>query len=53
MVNDRALALNNDATWNALEPVIRKVFDAEIGTGKYQLQHHGDPRELFRVTVTA
>ena len=50
-VNDRMLAPNTEATWKSLEPVIRKVFDKVIGAGKYQLQHHPDPRELFRVTV--
>lgn len=52
-VNDRALAPNNEETWETLAPVIREVFDRVIGAGKYRLQHHPDPRELFRVTVTA
>jgi hypothetical protein len=51
VVNDRALAPNNETTWKALEPPIRTVFDALMGAGNYQLQHHEDPRELFRVTV--
>ncbi len=50
-VNDRMLAPNTEATWKSLEPVIRTVFDKVIGSGKYQLKHHADPRELFRVTV--
>lgn len=50
-VNDRMLAPNNAATWNSLEPVIRKVFDSLIGARKYNLQHHADPLQLFRVTV--
>ncbi len=51
-VNDRALAPNNEDTWEALEPVIRKVFDDKLGAGQYQLQNHAaDARELFRVTV--
>jgi hypothetical protein len=50
-VNDRMLAPNTEATWKSLEPVIRRVFDKIIGAGKYTLQHHADPRELFRVTV--
>jgi hypothetical protein len=50
-VNDRMLAPNTEATWKSLEPVLRKVFDSVIGAGKYTLQHHADPRELFRVTV--
>lgn len=50
-VNDRALAPNTETTWKALEPAIRAVFDALMGSGEYQLQYHSDPRELFRVTV--
>jgi hypothetical protein len=52
-VNDRALAPNTESTWKALEPPIRTVFDSLMGPGAYQLQHHADPRELFRVTVSA
>src|SRR5579871_2313402 len=52
VVNDRLLAPNTESTWKALEPAIRKVFDHVIGAGKYQLEHHADPRELFRVTVS-
>jgi hypothetical protein len=51
-VNDRALAPNTAGTWKALAPVIQAVFDARMGSGKYRLQHHADPRELFRVTVS-
>jgi hypothetical protein len=50
-VNDRMLAPNTAETWNSLEPVIGKVFDALLGPGNYRLQHHPDPRELFLVTV--
>lgn len=52
VVNDRALAPNTEATWKALEPVIRNVFDSQLGAGRYRLQHHADARELFRVTVS-
>jgi hypothetical protein len=51
-VNDRALAPNTEATWTALAPVIRQVFDSVIGPGKYSLQRTGEPRELFQVAVT-
>ena len=51
-VNDRALAPNTDATWETLSPVIRTVFDAKVGAGKYSLQRATDPRELFRVTIS-
>lgn len=52
-VNDRALAPNTDATWNTLMPVIRGVFDSIIGPGTYALQRSGEPRELFRVRISA
>lgn len=52
-VNDRALAPNTDATWEALSPVIRGVFDSIIGAGRYSLERNSDPRELFTVTVIA
>jgi len=52
-VNDRALAPNTEATWQSLSPVIQSVFDSILGAGRYQLHHHPDPRELFRVSVSA
>jgi len=51
-VSDRALVPNTDVTWNALSPVIRNVFDSLIGAGQYGLERGGDPRELFRVSIT-
>lgn len=53
VVNDRALAPNTEATWKALEPVIRMVFDSRMGAGRYRLEHDSNPRQLFRVTVSA
>ncbi len=52
-INDRALAPNTADTWSQVAPVIQAVFDARLGAGKYRLQHHGNPRELFRVSVLA
>lgn len=52
-INDRALAPNNDGTWQALSPVLQDVFDSLIGAGRYSLARHADPRELFGVTVSA
>ena len=51
-VTDRALVPNTDVTWNALSPVIRNVFDSLIGAGQYRFERGGDPRELFRVSIT-
>lgn len=52
-VNDRALAPNTDATWQALSPVIRAVFDSIIGPARYSLERNRDPREPFMVSVVA
>ncbi|MBV8729232.1 MAG: hypothetical protein JO336_05435 [Acidobacteriia bacterium] len=52
-VNDRALAPNTDATWDALSPTIREVFDSMFGRGRYRLERNSDPRELFTITVAA
>jgi hypothetical protein len=52
-VNDRALAPNTEATWQALSPVIHGVFDSIIGAGRYSLERNRDSRELFAVTVAA
>jgi len=52
-VNDRALAPNTETTWIELEQPIRTVFDELMGSSDYKLQHYADPRELFRVTVSA
>ena len=50
-VNDRALAPNTEATWEAVSPIIRAVFDSIIGAGQYRFERAQDPRELFRVSV--
>jgi hypothetical protein len=50
-VNDRALAPNTPATWDALTPTIRQVFDSIVGAGRYSLMPARDPRELFTATV--
>jgi hypothetical protein len=45
-VNDRLLAPNTDETWTALQPELAKAFPcATIG-------RVGEPRDLFRVTIT-
>jgi hypothetical protein len=45
-VNDRLLAPNTDETWKALEPELRRYFAG------YTIERHGEPRDLFRVSVT-
>ncbi len=46
-VNDRLLAPNSDETWKALEPELKKHFPGS------KIERHGEPRDLFRVAVTA
>ncbi len=45
-VNDRLLAPNNEETWHALKPEIQEYFPG------CHLEHHGEPRDLFRVIAT-
>lgn len=45
-VNDRLLAPNNGETWQALKPEIEKFFAG------FTVARHGEPRDLFRVSVT-
>jgi hypothetical protein len=52
VVNDRALAPNTEATWKFVSPAIQSVFDSILGAGRYRMEHHSNPRELFRVTVS-
>jgi hypothetical protein len=46
-INDRLLAPNNDETWQALRPELEKFFSG------FTIQRTGEPRDLFRVAVTA
>jgi len=52
-VNDRLLAPNDDSTWQAVEPSMRRLFDEVHGPGKYTLERRGEPRELFTVSVSS
>jgi hypothetical protein len=45
-VNDRLLAPNNDETWHALRPELEKYFSG------FTIERRGEPRDLFRVSVT-
>jgi len=46
LVNDRLLAPNSDGTWQALKPELQKYFQG------FRMEHRGDPRERFRVSIT-
>jgi hypothetical protein len=44
-VNDRLLAPNRDETWQSLKPELEKYFAGST------IERHGEPRDLFRVSV--
>jgi hypothetical protein len=44
-VNDRLLAPNTDETWRSLKPEFEKYFSGAI------IERHGEPRDLFRISV--
>jgi hypothetical protein len=52
ILNDRLLAPNTEATWQALQADLENFFSALYGAG-YTLDRSGDPRERFRVHVKA
>ncbi len=51
IVNDRLLAPNADATWEALRPEIERFFASVYGADRVHLERRGEPRERFRVGV--
>jgi hypothetical protein len=53
VLNDRLIAPNTGATWQALRPEFQKFFDGLYGSGRYALARVGEPRERFRVSVEA
>ena len=52
ILNDRLLAPNTEATWQALKADFENFFSSLYGVG-YTLDRPGDPRERFRVVVKA
>jgi hypothetical protein len=53
ILNDRLLAPNTEATWQALKPEFEKFFDGLYGGIGYTFERSKDPRERFRVGVMA
>ncbi|MGO8670285.1 MAG: hypothetical protein ACLQVD_02800 [Capsulimonadaceae bacterium] len=51
LVNDRLLAPNTDATWEALRPEIETFFRGVYGGADFTLSRRGEPRDRFRVAV--
>lgn len=51
IINDRVVAPNTDATYDALAPEIKKFFAGLYGNDDFVLEHRGEPRERLRVGV--
>jgi len=51
IVNNRAIAPNNDETLAALKPELTALFDAVYGAGNYTLEREQDARQRFSVYV--
>jgi len=49
ILNDRLLAPNTDATWEALRPEIARFFASVYGADNVTLERRGEPRDRFRV----
>jgi hypothetical protein len=51
ILNDRLLAPNTDATWEALRPEIARFFTSIYGSDNFTLERRGESRDRFRVGV--
>jgi hypothetical protein len=51
LINDRALAPNNDATRIAAQPELHALFGKLFGGADYALTHETEPRRLFTARV--
>ncbi len=53
IVNNRAIAPNNDETLSAVKPELSALLDAVYGAGNYSLEREQDKRQRFMVHVKA
>ncbi len=51
IINDRALAPNTSETWEAARPEMESALSSTLGSNAFSLEHHGDPRNRFAVSV--
>jgi hypothetical protein len=51
LINDRALAPNNDATRVSAQPELHALFGRLFAGADYSLTHESEPRRLFTVRV--
>lgn len=52
-VNDRLLAPNTEATFQAISTPLRAALDRRLGPGRYTISAIGEARDLFTVAVRA
>lgn len=53
MINDRAIAPNTKATWEAVSPLLTGLCVRVFGVGNFSLKHRTDPKKRFAVSVIA
>ena len=53
LVNDRLLAPNTDETLASVRPEVEQLLTKVFGSGKYNFDRVGEPRQLFRLAVRA
>ncbi|MBX7147890.1 hypothetical protein K1X76_02295 [bacterium] len=53
IINDRALAPNNAATFDAVSPRLSKVLAKVYGDGGFTLKHLDDPQKRFGILIEA
>lgn len=53
LINDRAIAPNNEATDGVVRPVVKKVLDSVFGPSAYALERKEDTRQRYTLAVVA
>lgn len=51
VINDRLIAPNTDATWEALRPELECFFSSLYGQGNFTIERRGEPRDRFTAGV--
>lgn len=52
-INDRAIAPNNDATYEACHSELPALLNKTLGDGEFDIQYDRDPRSLFGALIKA
>ncbi len=53
IINDRAIAPNEDETFSALSPDLNRVMKSLYGEGGYQFNHLKNPKKRFAVRIAS